>query len=133
MRIAIIGGGAAGMMAAATLAESLRDSNNHRVTLFEKNKSLGAKVIISGGGRCNVTTGITDRKILLTKYPRGAKRLVPALNKFAPGMVVEWFEDHGVPLHCEQDLRVFPDSNNGADVVGVFEKIFRKTGVTLAL
>ena len=63
MKIAIIGGGAAGMMAAATLLE---EKVNAEVYLFESNNVLGKKVSISGGGRCNVTTGITDRNILLS-------------------------------------------------------------------
>ena len=120
MRIAIIGGGAAGMMCAATIAE-----NNPRAEIFliERNSSLGKKVIISGGGRCNVTTGIEDIKIVLEKYPRGGKFLNSAMHRFPPASVRAWFEEHGVPLKCEDDMRVFPFSNQGKDIVRVFEKI----------
>ncbi len=128
-RVAIIGGGAAGLMAAATLLES----GGFEVDLFERNKGLGAKVIISGGGRCNVTTGITQRKELLSKYTRGAEFLKFALGKFSPKKVMEWFEGHGVKLKIENDLRVFPVSDDGKDVVGVFEKIFRDGGLNVRL
>lgn len=121
-KIAIIGGGAAGLMAAATLIENNADADIH---LFEKNKGLGAKVIISGGGRCNVTTGIRDKRTLLSKYTRGADFLKEALGQFSPKKVYEWFENHGVALKIEDDLRVFPKSNNGKDIVAVFEKLFK--------
>lgn len=120
MKIAIIGGGAAGMMAAATLIENKATAEVH---LFEKNKTLGSKVKISGGGRCNVTTGIRDRKTLLSKYPRGADFLKHTLGKFSPKACWNWFEEHGVPLKNEEDDRVFPISDNGEDVVKIFEKI----------
>lgn len=123
MRIAIIGGGAAGLMAAATINEN---SPTTDVFLIEKNDSLGKKVIISGGGRCNVTTGITDIKTVLKKYPRGEKFLINAFHRFGPQDVYDWFEKHAVALKCEKDLRVFPKSDNGRDVVGAFERIFEK-------
>ncbi len=130
MRIAIIGGGAAGMMCAATINEL---NPNGQVFLIEKNESLGKKVIISGGGRCNVTTGFDDLKTILRKYPRGEKFLISAFNRFSPSAVYQWFEDHGVPLKNEDDMRVFPQSDNGEDVVRAFEKIFAagKTKVLL--
>jgi len=109
------------MMAAATINE-----NNHKAEVFliEKNASLGKKVIISGGGRCNVTTGLTDIPTILSKYPRGGKFLNSAMHQFSPQILQAWFENHGVPLKCEADMRVFPVSNNGKDVVKAFEKIF---------
>lgn len=123
MTIAIIGGGAAGMMAAATIKEK-----NPKKTVFiiEKNPGLGKKVLISGGGRCNVTTGLTNMQKLLTKYPRGARFLQHALYTFPPEKVIAWFEDHGVSLKIEKDLRVFPQSNNGKDIVKIFEKMCTK-------
>jgi predicted flavoprotein YhiN len=70
MKVAIIGGGAAGMMSAAILA--LDEQFDGSITLYEKNTRLGAKVIISGGGRCNLTTGVYRTRELLTYYTRGA-------------------------------------------------------------
>ena len=122
-KIGIIGGGAAGMMAAATILEH---NPNARVFLFERNTRLGSKVLISGGGRCNVTTGIHDLSIVLKKYPRGHRFLRTPIYAFPPDKVYQWFERHGVALKVEKDMRVFPKSNNGADVVGVFEHIFAK-------
>jgi predicted Rossmann fold flavoprotein len=121
MRIAIIGGGAAGMMCAAAINEQ---NPKAEVFLIEKNDSLGKKVIISGGGRCNLTTGIEDVKIVLNNYPRGNKFLNSAMRHFPPSAVRQWFEEHGVPVKIEVDNRVFPVSNKGKDVVSAFEKIF---------
>ncbi len=128
MRIAIIGGGAAGMMAAATINENKPEAE---VFLLEKNNKLGKKVLISGGGRCNVTTGLQDIKIVLSKYPRGSKFLNSAMHAFSPQAVQDWFIGHGVPLKCEADDRVFPVSNNGQDVVAVFENIFKKNNTKI--
>ena len=126
MRVAIIGGGAAGMMCAATLQEMNSATD---IFLIERNHSLGKKVIISGGGRCNVTTGIHDVTTVLTNYPRGNKFLTSAMYGFPPEAVYAWFEMHGVPLKTQPDERVFPVSDNGEDVVGVFERLFEKSRV----
>src|SRR5688572_11522208 len=130
MKIAIIGGGAAGLMAAAAIREQCPD---HEVLLIEKNNGLGKKVLISGGGRCNVTTGFRDVREVLTKYPRGGKFLNSAMRRFPPDAVYAWFEERGVPLKIEEDLRVFPQSDNGADVVGVFEALFARSNVRIML
>ena len=129
-RIAVIGGGAAGMMAAATIAET---ADGAAVTLFERNPRLGAKVIISGGGRCNVTTGVTDVGRVLAAYPRGGRWLRAAMHAFPPAAVIRWFEEHGVPLKTEADLRVFPVSDRGRDVVAAFERVFAAHAVSVRL
>lgn len=129
-QIAIIGGGAAGLMTAASLLEQHAKADIH---LFERNTYLGAKVIISGGGRCNVTTGITDKKLLLSKYTRGSEFLKTAIYDFPPEKVKSWFEEHGVPLKIEEDLRVFPRSDDGKDIVKAFENLFKKGKVHLHL
>ncbi|MDO8509611.1 MAG: aminoacetone oxidase family FAD-binding enzyme, partial [bacterium] len=123
MRIAIIGGGAAGMMAATTVNEA---NPQDEVFLLEKNPELGKKVIISGGGRCNVTTGIENVSEVIKKYPRGGKFLQSAMYNFSPTDVRTWFEGHNVPLKCEDDNRVFPVSDDGHDIVSAFKKIFDK-------
>ncbi len=129
-RIAIIGGGAAGLMCAATLQESDQELEIH---LYEKNPYLGAKVIISGGGRCNVTTGITDKKTLLSKYTRGSQFLKSAIGQFPPEKVQAWFEEQGIQLKTEDDMRVFPVSNDGKEVVKVFERLFENNKVMVHL
>lgn len=118
------------MMAAATILEK---GMGHEIHLFEKNPTLGRKVIISGGGRCNVTTGILDTRTLMSRYTRGASFLRHAFVVFGPAKVRAWFEAHGVPLKCEEDLRVFPQSDDGADVVGVFMRLFAQHDVRLHL
>ena len=100
MRIAIIGGGAAGMMCAATL---LQEHSGADIFLIDRNDGLGKKVIISGGGRCNVTTGIREVKTLLKKYPRGDKFLTSAMYAFPPNAVYDSFESRGVSLKTQED------------------------------
>lgn len=129
-RIAIIGAGAAGLMALAALLE---ESTEAELLLLERNNGLGKKVLISGGGRCNVTSGISSSEELLKRYPRGAHFLKPSLSQFPPSAVVAWFEAHGVPLKTEADLRVFPESDNGADIVGVFEHLFQDPSCSVLL
>ena len=126
MRVAIIGAGAAGLMTAATILELHPEVE---VFLIEKNNGLGKKVIISGGGRCNVTTGVQDIRSVLGKYPRGAHFLSASMHQFSPEMVFAWFEMHGVPLKIEDDLRVFPQSDDGNDIVGVFQQLFEEASL----
>ncbi|MBI4457937.1 aminoacetone oxidase family FAD-binding enzyme [Candidatus Uhrbacteria bacterium] len=130
MRTAIIGGGAAGLMTAATIHAA---DPSAEVFLLERNDGLGKKVIISGGGRCNVTTGIRDIRTVLTKYPRGSKFLSSAMYAFPPEAAYDWFEARGVPLKTEEDLRVFPRSDDGRDVVRVFENLFTDSSVRVML
>ena len=130
MRIAIIGGGAAGLMTAATLLEADQRSE---VFLIEKNDAIGKKVLITGGGRCNVTTGLRGVRAVLGKYPRGGRFLSSAMRVFPPEDVCAWFEAHGVPLKTEADDRVFPVSNDGRDIVRVFERLFETPRLHLLL
>ena len=120
--VAIIWWWAAGMMVAATIAE--RTDREGQVLLFEKNKSLGAKVIISGGGRCNLTTGFSKRADLQSKYTRGREFFDPSLKKFTPRSVKKRFEALWIPCKIEEDMRVFPVSDDGKDVVKAFESVF---------
>lgn len=130
MKIAVIGGGAAGLMAAAAIHEHAPETE---VFLIERNDGLGKKVIISGGGRCNVTTGLRDVREVLSKYPRGGKFLNSVMRRFPPEAVHAWFEAHGVPLKIEEDLRTFPQSDDGHDVVGAFERLFEGSNVRIML
>ncbi|PIT87567.1 MAG: hypothetical protein COU31_02200 [Candidatus Magasanikbacteria bacterium CG10_big_fil_rev_8_21_14_0_10_40_10] len=121
MRIAIIGGGAAGLMATATINQT---NPSAEVFLLEKNLELGKKVMISGGGRCNITTGLEEIPLILKNYPRGSKFLQSALRFFPPGEVKAWFEKNNVPLKREKNNRIFLASNNGQDVVLAFTRLF---------
>jgi predicted flavoprotein YhiN len=133
--VAVIGGGAAGMMAAAAVMEEAGipggEAGGFDVVVFEKNDRLGRKVAISGGGRCNVTTGIVDLRKVLENYPRGAKFLMGAMFRFPPQSVMEWFESRGVRLVTEDDLRVFPASGEGADVVDAVVRYLRTLGAKI--
>lgn len=128
LKIAIIGGGAAGLMATASVLESGFEGE---IFLLDRNDGLGKKVIISGGGRCNVTTGIKDVKTVLSKYPRGSEFLRSAMTAFPPAAVYAWFETHGVPLKRQPDERVFPQSDDGHDVVRAFERLFTSRNVKI--
>lgn len=83
-------------------------------------------MLISGGGRCNITTGIFEKKILREKYTRGFDFFEHSLGEFSPKKCKKWFEHHNLPLKIEDDFRIFPASNNGKDVLAVFEQIFQK-------
>lgn len=108
-------------MCAAHLLES---GYKESIYLFDKNPHLGAKVIISGGGRCNVTTSFYKKELLKTKYPRGWDFIESPITDFGPKKIYRRFQDHDVPLKIESDGRVFPISNDGKDVVAAFEDIF---------
>ncbi len=117
MRVAIIGGGAAGFFSAIAAKE------NHpkaEVTIFEKSKKILSKVKVSGGGRCNVTNGCTNIKELSKAYPRGEKKLKRAFRTFYTKDTMEWFESRGVPLMIQDDNCVFPVSQDSQSIIDCF-------------
>ncbi len=111
IKIAVIGGGAAGMMAAGTAALYGAD-----VYIFERNKFLGKKLAITGKGRCNVTNNCTNQEFLenVTKNPRF---LYAALNEFDTESTISFFENLGVRLKTERGKRVFPVSDKASEIV----------------
>lgn len=121
MSVGIIWWGAAGLMCAATLLEWWYDQD---IFLFDKNPHLWAKVIISWWWRCNVTTWFYKRQDLKDKYPHGRDFVQDAIINFWPRKIKNWFQSHGVPLKQEPDERIFPVSDDGKDVVWVFERLF---------
>ena len=122
---AVIGGGAAGMLCAATAAQRGRS-----VVLLEGQKSCGRKLGITGKGRCNVTNNCLAREFL-QNVPVNAKFLYSAINRFPPGAAMELFESLGVPLKTERGNRVFPVSDSARDVVRALEKYARDSGVRI--
>jgi len=128
--IVVVGAGASGLMAAAMLAESGRGLNIH---LVDKNRELGVKLRLTGGGRCNITNALTDIDEILRRYPRGRHFLKSAMHEFPPQKVREWFEAHGVKLKAEADGRVFPVSEKSEEVVAAFEQIIKEKKVELHL
>lgn len=119
MNVAVIGGGAAGYFAAIAVKENYPAA---RVTLFEKSGKSLAKVRISGGGRCNVTNGNTALSKVVQAYPRGKSLMKRALKAFSTKDTMEWFENRGVPLFIQDDMRVFPASEDSASIVECLEK-----------
>ncbi|MDC0304054.1 NAD(P)/FAD-dependent oxidoreductase [Flavobacteriales bacterium] len=114
MRIAVIGGGAAGFFSAIAAKEHHPES---QVTIFEKSQKTLSKVKISGGGRCNVTNGTASISELAKGYPRGEKQLKKAFSVFNTKHTREWFENRNVPLYIQDDNRVFPNSNDSQSVI----------------
>ncbi|GBG93124.1 hypothetical protein CBR_g59258, partial [Chara braunii] len=113
--LAVIGGGAAGIFGALRAKDLCRSL---QVAVFEKTAPL-SKVRISGGGRCNVTTGLyVDALGLAAQYPRGNRELKGAyFRTHGPLDTVEWFEKRGVALKTEEDGRMFPVSNSSSTIV----------------
>ena len=115
-KIAIVGAGAAGLMAAVAAGEE-----GAKVTLLEQNPVCGKKISITGKGRCNVTN-TADLREMQNKIPRGAKFLLSALYAFPPDEVQDFFQSRGVPLKVERGGRVFPVSDRAGDIVKALEK-----------
>lgn len=122
----VVGGGAAGMMAAGTAAERGR-----KVLLLEKNDRLGKKLSITGKGRCNVTNFCTDEEFF-ANIPVNSRFLYSAYSRFNNSDCMEFFENMGVPLKTERGNRVFPVSDKAADIVNALEKFCKKSGVVTA-
>ena len=109
--IVIVGGGAAGLMAAVSAAQS-----GGRVTIIEKNARVARKVMITGKGRCNVTNNC-DINTLILNTPRNGRFLYSAFSSFGSYDTMRFFEDRGVPLKTERGNRVFPVSDKAVDIV----------------
>ena len=124
-RVLVIGGGAAGMMAAISAAE-----HNAAVTLLEPNERLGKKLNITGKGRCNVTNN-ADQAVLLANVPKNGKFLYSAFSRFDGRDTMAFFEKLGVPLKTERGNRVFPVSDRAFDISGALEKRLRALRVTI--
>jgi len=121
----IIGGGAAGCMAAITAAE-----RGLRVAIIERNEAIGKKLRITGKGRCNLTNN-RDIKDFLRNVPRNAKFLYSALNALPPGETMSMFERFGVPLKTERGGRVFPLSDDARDIVNALAQKLSEHGVEI--
>lgn len=121
--VLVIGGGAAGMMAAITAARS-----GARTAVLEKNSRLGRKLAITGKGRCNLTNN-SDNDTVMKNIPRNARFLYSALSQFSAADTMEFFERLGVPLKTERGKRVFPVSDRAADVVEALCDEIKRLGV----
>ena len=123
--VVIIGGGAAGLMAAVTSAD-----NGNNVTLIEKNAKVGRKLMITGKGRCNVCNNC-DIDTLINNIPKNAKFLYSAFSTLSPKDLMEFFENRKVPLKTERGNRVFPVSDKAVDIVDALYNAVIKSGAKI--
>ena len=124
-RVAVIGGGAAGMMAAIHAAYM-----GAEVTLYEKNDRLGKKLRITGKGRCNVTNDSATEEFL-QNVPTNPRFLYASLNRFSTADTMDFFEGCGVPLKVERGKRVFPVSDKASDIVRALSERMKDCGVVV--
>lgn len=124
--VIVIGGGTSGMMAAGVAA-----SRGKRVLLIEKNKRLGEKLRITGGGRCNITNDERDIHALLSNYKSGKDFLYSPFSIFGVKETFEFFEGRGLPLFVEARKRAFPKSEKASDVCDVLVKFLKEHNVTV--
>lgn len=126
MKIAIIGGGPAGMMCAIKAAE------NHELTIFEKNEKLGKKLFITGKGRCNLTNYCDEREFL-RNILNNSSFMYSSIYSFSPFATYYYFEELGLPLKVERGNRVFPASDKSSDVIKAYERKLKSLGVNIKL
>lgn len=126
-RVIVVGGGAAGQMAAIEAARA-----GASVVLLEKMPTLGRKLAITGKGRCNLTN-LTDRATLIENMPGNGQFLYSALTAFTAEDTVAFFNDIGVPTKVERGERVFPVSDRAADVVSALRREMDRLRVTIRL
>ena len=126
--VIVAGGGPAGFFAAIRCADAARNPGL-RVLLIEKASQTLGKVLISGGGRCNVTHACFDPARLITFYPRGANELHGAFTRFQPTDTVKWFESRGVKLKTEADGRMFPVTDSSATIAEGLREAAKRAGV----
>ena len=123
-QVLVIGGGAAGLMAAGAAA-----SKGCKVTLLERNDKLGRKLAITGKGRCNVTNSCPLVSDVIRNIPVGGRFLYGALTRFTTDDTMEFFERRGVPLKIERGNRVFPVSDNAFDIVDALNRFITENRV----
>lgn len=124
--VVVIGGGPAGMMAAGRAAEL-----GKRVLLIEKNTNLGKKLLITGGGRCNVTNNKMNTRELLVKYKGSDQFLFSAFAQFDVASTLSFFNDRGMATKEENEGRMFPVSNMSQSVFDVLAKYMKDGNVTI--
>lgn len=124
--VVVIGGGPAGMMSAGRAAEL-----GARVLLLEKNNTLGKKLLLTGGGRCNVTNAEFDADIFLGKFGSAKKFLFSPLAQFGVQDTIDFFAKMGVPTKIEAEKRVFPVSDTSQSILDALVRYMNEGGVTI--
>lgn len=124
--ITVIGGGAAGLMAAGTAAK-----NGNRVTVIEKNEILGKKMLITGKGRCNITNACEDTEELINNMTKNADFMYSSFYGFTNLQTIEFFESIGVKTKTERGNRVFPITDKSRTVVDALVRWVKNCGVRI--
>lgn len=122
----VIGGGASGIFAAIFASQ-----NNKKVLLIEKNKTLGVKLKISGGGRCNILNAEFDQKKLLSNYGEASKYLYSPFAKFGVEETIKYFATIGIDIKIEDKKRAFPKTEKALDVFNALQKELIKNNVEI--
>lgn len=122
--VIVVGGGPAGMMAAGRAAEL-----GARVALIEKNDKLGKKLLITGGGRCNITNAEFDVHKMVAKYGKKGKALFGSFSRFGVEDTINFFEARGLGIKVEAEQRAFPKTNKAQDVWKTLVEYLKSTGV----
>ncbi len=130
MKVAVIGGGAAGFFSAISAKTHNPDA---QVTIYERSDKLLSKVRISGGGRCNVTHHCFKIHELVKFYPRGEKPLKKAFGIFSPTDTISWFNERGVELKTEEDGRMFPVSDSSQTIIDCLMKEVHDLGIGIKM
>ena len=126
-KVIVIGGGAAGMMAAIFAADA-----GAQVTLLERNEKLGKKIYITGKGRCNVTNDCTQEEFL-RQVPRNPRFLYSALSRFDPQDMMALLENNGCPVQVQRGQRVYPQTEKASDVTRTLTRMMERRSVQVRL
>ncbi|MFA5886621.1 MAG: NAD(P)/FAD-dependent oxidoreductase [Patescibacteria group bacterium] len=121
--LAIIGGGPAGLMAALRAGES-----GQKVILIEKNERLGLKLLMTGGGRCNITNNIPDYHKLAASFGSAGRFLLSAFSRFGVSETIDFFTSRGLKIKIEKDNQVFPQSDRAVDVLNILVDGVKRSG-----
>jgi predicted Rossmann fold flavoprotein len=126
--VIVIGGGPAGLMSA-----SIAGKFGAKVLLIEKNDVMGKKLLLTGGGRCNITNADPDQRNFVSKFGKKGNFLFTPLSVFGTDDTIRFFESLGLKTKVEAGYRVFPETDNALDVLGVLTKYAKNNGVGFKL
>ena len=125
MNVIVIGGGPAGMMAAISASEQ-----GHRVTLLEKMPSLGRKLLITGKGRCNITSSL-DMSKFIENTPTNGKFLYSCFKNFTNKDIIKFLKEQGLEVKEERGNRIFPITDKSVDVLKCFTKALKEKNIDI--
>lgn len=126
--VVVIGGGPAGMLSAISASKLV-----HNVKILERNDQLGKKLLITGGGRCNIMNATFDIHTLVSRYGKQGEPLHSVFSIFGPEETWKFFEESGLSLKIEDQQRAFPTSDSSADVLSTLKRLLSKNSVSIDL